>query len=262
MVKVSFTRRNGTELKIAEPPKEAEIRLNPRFDRGNEEADEALEKDLPLGTNHMIGGLPHPNLMNKIWVEIYTVRQMHEVLLVQPMLRVHNYDVKRILVDTGSLVEMVKEEREVLEDVGRTPKAKVIEDLICYELDKPRRELGGTSDLTEPAPQGPEARKEPPQDAVEPTTENIKGSEVCKESSQIDHSTAWKMFDGGGKNNLGQGLNFPATNEAEFHVFSDSKLIVNQVIGKFEARGAKMAKYLEITNTLFIEFKLSRWRGI
>ena len=29
--------------------KEAEVSPNPRFDRGNEETDDALEKDLPLG---------------------------------------------------------------------------------------------------------------------------------------------------------------------------------------------------------------------
>ncbi|GFS41395.1 hypothetical protein Acr_00g0074050 [Actinidia rufa] len=34
-------------------------------------------------------------------------------------------------------VHLVKEERKVLEDVGRTLEAKVIEDLICYELDEP-----------------------------------------------------------------------------------------------------------------------------
>ena len=33
---------------------------------------------------------------------------------------------------------MVKEEREVLEDVSRTLEAKVVEDLIRYELDEPR----------------------------------------------------------------------------------------------------------------------------
>ena len=32
---------------------------------------------------------------------------------------------------------MVKEEREVLEDVSRTLEAKVVEDLIRYELDEP-----------------------------------------------------------------------------------------------------------------------------
>ena len=69
-------------------------------------------------------------------------------------------------------------------------------------------------------------------------------------------------------------MNFPAiNNEAEYkafieglryanklkvpelHIFSDSKLVVNQVIGKFEARGAKMAKYLAMAKNFLTEFK-------
>ena len=34
-------------------------------------------------------------------------------------------------------VQLVEEEDEALEDVGRNPKAKVVEDLIHYELDEP-----------------------------------------------------------------------------------------------------------------------------
>ena len=34
-------------------------------------------------------------------------------------------------------VKLIEEEREVLEYVGRDPKAKVVEDLIRYELDNP-----------------------------------------------------------------------------------------------------------------------------
>ena len=34
-------------------------------------------------------------------------------------------------------VQLIEEEQDVLEDVGRDPKAKVVEDLICYELNKP-----------------------------------------------------------------------------------------------------------------------------
>ncbi|GFS31591.1 hypothetical protein Acr_00g0018250 [Actinidia rufa] len=41
----------------------------------------------------------------------------------------------------------------------------------------------------------------------------------------------------------------------ELHIFNDSKLVVNQVMEKFEARGAKMAKYLAITKALLTEFK-------
>ena len=41
----------------------------------------------------------------------------------------------------------------------------------------------------------------------------------------------------------------------ELHIFSDSKLVVNQVIGKFKARGDKMAKYLTIAKTLLAKFR-------
>ncbi|GFZ07044.1 hypothetical protein Acr_18g0012140 [Actinidia rufa] len=79
-----------------------------------------------------------------------------EPLVIQ--LKMNGYDVKRILVDTGSSikvaakqcylatvstkaamkeVQLVEEEHEVLEDVGRDLKAKVVEDLIRYELDEP-----------------------------------------------------------------------------------------------------------------------------
>ena len=34
-------------------------------------------------------------------------------------------------------VKLIEEEHKVLKDVGRDPEAKVVEDLICYELDEP-----------------------------------------------------------------------------------------------------------------------------
>ena len=34
-------------------------------------------------------------------------------------------------------VQLIDEEQDVLEDVGRDPEAKVVEDLIRYELDEP-----------------------------------------------------------------------------------------------------------------------------
>ena len=36
----------------------------------------------------------------------------------------------------------------------------------------------------------------------------------------------------------------------ELHIFSDSKLVVNQVTRKFEVQGAKMAKYLAVAKNL------------
>ncbi|GFS42476.1 hypothetical protein Acr_00g0080040 [Actinidia rufa] len=41
----------------------------------------------------------------------------------------------------------------------------------------------------------------------------------------------------------------------ELHIFSDAKLIVNQVTEKFEAWGAKMAKYLAVAKNLITEFR-------
>ena len=44
----------------------------------------------------------------------------------------------------------------------------------------------------------------------------------------------------------------------ELHIFSDSNLVVNQVTKKFEARGAKMAKYFAIAKNLLTKFKSVR----
>ncbi|GFZ07002.1 hypothetical protein Acr_18g0011720 [Actinidia rufa] len=116
--------------------------------------------------------------------------------------------------------------------------------------------------------------------------ETSRGPKVL-EPPQVNPTTGWKMLVDGVRNNMGarvgvvlkslEGaifehclrLNFPtANNEAEYeafiaglwsssklkvpklHIFSDSKLVVNQVIGKFEARGTRMAKYLAIANDL------------
>ncbi|GFY87855.1 hypothetical protein Acr_05g0014940 [Actinidia rufa] len=100
------------------------------------------DEDLPLGTIHMIGGPNDPSLESKIRSEIRMIKQMHEVLSVQAppkkiktaeterdcvtfsraelervqhphsdplvvQLRIGGYDVKRILVDTGSSVEVM-----------------------------------------------------------------------------------------------------------------------------------------------------------
>ena len=43
------------------------------FDRDREETGDALEKDLHLGTIHMIGGLNYPDLENMIQGEIRIV---------------------------------------------------------------------------------------------------------------------------------------------------------------------------------------------
>ncbi|GFS30822.1 hypothetical protein Acr_00g0014350 [Actinidia rufa] len=170
-----------------------EVRLNLRFNHDRDETDDALEEDLPLGTIHMIMGPNHHDIENRIRGEIHITKQIHDVLSIQPVEkkprqglfkprsitfnkvdlklvqhphsdpfaiqpRVHGYDVKRVLVNSDSLVErlvtqdemsclhtapamkevqLVEEERELLEDVGKTLKAKVVEDIIRYELNKP-----------------------------------------------------------------------------------------------------------------------------
>ena len=51
---------------------EAEVRPNSRFNQGDDEANKITkeEEDLSLGTIHMIEGLNHPYLKNKIRGEI------------------------------------------------------------------------------------------------------------------------------------------------------------------------------------------------
>ncbi|XP_057489449.1 uncharacterized protein LOC130775334 [Actinidia eriantha] len=134
----SFIDNEKTRAKVIEAETDA------RPDRGGNEneAVDTEDEDLPLGTIHMIGGPSHPNLENKIRSEIRMIKQMHEVLSVQSMpkkmkvteakrecitfsradlervqhphsdplvvqLRIGGYDVKRILVDTGSSVEVM-----------------------------------------------------------------------------------------------------------------------------------------------------------
>ena len=52
----------------------------------------------------------------------------------------------------------------------------------------------------------------------------------------------------------------------ELFIFRDSKLVVNQVISKFEARGDRMAKYLATTKILLTEFRVVKikqvWRDL
>ena len=119
---------------------------NPRFDQrdGDDEwehnADE--EEDQPLRTIHMISGPRDPDLKNRIKGEIWVLKQMYEVLSVYSLakkpskettksgsitftkanlkrvqnphsnplvihLRMNNYDVRRVLVDIESLVEVM-----------------------------------------------------------------------------------------------------------------------------------------------------------
>ena len=54
-----------------------------RFDRSNKEIDDTQEEDFSLGIIHMIGGLNHHSLKNRIRGEICMIRQINEVLSVQ-----------------------------------------------------------------------------------------------------------------------------------------------------------------------------------
>ncbi|GFZ11580.1 hypothetical protein Acr_22g0009780 [Actinidia rufa] len=287
---------------------EAEIRPNPRFDQGNEEAGNAFEEDLPLGTIHMIKEPNHPDLGNKTASSprldtldegscIYATPS-HQVC--RPPRQKKPLAAKQCYLATVSTkvamkeVQMVDEKWAVLEDVGKTLEAKVMEDLIRYELNEPssdrffltsanlkeqeRTEVDcpasahskegsstRTSASTEPKPEGPEIRKEPPQGVEESTTEDInEGPEIHKEPPHIDHYTNWKMFVERAKNSLGVGASVILKSSEgsarklkvpEIHIFSDSKLIANQVSEKFEAQGAKMAKYMAIAKTILTEFR-------
>ncbi|GFS29531.1 hypothetical protein Acr_00g0007120 [Actinidia rufa] len=251
---------DNEKTRAEEVAKTEDNRRPDRVRREVEEAADAEDEDLSLGTIHMIGGPNDPSLKNKIRNEIRMIRQMHEVLSVQSVpkkmkaaevekecitfsradlervqhphsdplvvqLRIGRYDIKRILIDIGSSVEvmyydlfkqlklpldqlkiaraplvefnaqahwplgilslktrvdsqklmtefvvidipspynaimgrdwlhrmkgvastlhqvikflMPREDIKVLEDVGRDPEAKVIEDLVRYELDEP-----------------------------------------------------------------------------------------------------------------------------
>ncbi|GFS41376.1 hypothetical protein Acr_00g0073960 [Actinidia rufa] len=58
-----------------------EARPNSRFDRGGGDVEKAIDvgdKDLPLGTIHMIKGPNDLSLENRVWSEIRMIRQMHE----------------------------------------------------------------------------------------------------------------------------------------------------------------------------------------
>ncbi|GFZ11224.1 hypothetical protein Acr_22g0006220 [Actinidia rufa] len=98
----------------------AEAETNSRPNRGGNKVEETVDvedEDLPLGTIHMIEGSNDPSLENKVRSELRIIRQMHEAdlervqhphsnsLVVQ--LRIDRYDVKRILVDTGSSVKVM-----------------------------------------------------------------------------------------------------------------------------------------------------------
>ncbi|GFY91124.1 hypothetical protein Acr_07g0013200 [Actinidia rufa] len=73
-----------------DPTEVAETRTKPRPDRGRNEIEETVymeDEDLPLGTIHMIGGPSEPSLKSRVRSEIRIIRQMHEVLSIQSLLK-------------------------------------------------------------------------------------------------------------------------------------------------------------------------------
>ncbi|GFZ02162.1 hypothetical protein Acr_15g0007710 [Actinidia rufa] len=134
-----FVDNEKTRADVAET--EADRRPN-RARAKMEKAVDAEDEDLPLGTINMIGGLNDPSLENKIQNEIRMIKQMYEVFSVQSLpkkmkaaeaerecvtfskadlervqhphsdplvvqLRIEGYNIKRILVDIRSSVEVM-----------------------------------------------------------------------------------------------------------------------------------------------------------
>ena len=79
--------------------KEVEAKPNPRFDQSNEEIDNTLEKDIPLGIIHILGGQNYPNLKNMILGEIRMIKQINGVLSVQSIAK----KLRQIMSELGSI---------------------------------------------------------------------------------------------------------------------------------------------------------------
>ncbi|GFY97770.1 hypothetical protein Acr_12g0003110 [Actinidia rufa] len=171
-------------------------------------------------------------------------------------------------------VQMVEEDIEVLEDVGRDPEAKVIEELVRYELDEPSSDqffLIGVAikgqvladfvvEFSSKTRIPKQNQSRPPQagdhnlqgaplelqqlngntevDLGPPwgdgTSDSPEGAEAIVEPPQADLSLAWEMHVNGAK--ISQGA----------------------VTGKFEARGIKMAKYLRVGKSLVNEVRMAK----
>ncbi|GFZ19863.1 hypothetical protein Acr_28g0005680 [Actinidia rufa] len=111
-----------------------DLALNPPIDLRNlmsqvemEEADNALEEDLPIGTIHMIGD-PHDPKLEKGSEgdpQCQTNERAKQCYLITMSTKVAKKE-----------VQLVEEERKILEDASRTSEDKVIKDLIRYELDE------------------------------------------------------------------------------------------------------------------------------
>ncbi|GFZ11573.1 hypothetical protein Acr_22g0009710 [Actinidia rufa] len=192
-----------------------------------------VQQTMKIGKPTPMGG--DPRKRNQWWKFSIHDEKGHMILKVFPDQLVQDGHLKEYIDQEKTRAEEA-EERKVLEDVGRTLEAKVVEDLIRYELNEPSSDrffltganlkerektefieflkanvevftwtlsLAGTLASTEPEPEGLGIRKESPQGVEESTTEDInEGPEIRKESPQIDHYLSWKIFVEGAKNSL------------------------------------------------------------
>ncbi|GFZ21762.1 hypothetical protein Acr_29g0009240 [Actinidia rufa] len=216
----------------------AETEANGRPDRVREEVEEvvdAKDEDLSLGTIHMIGGPNDPSLESKIWNEIRMIRQMHEVLSVQSLpkkkkaaeterecvtfsradlervqhlhsdplvvqLRIRGYDVKRILVDTGSSVE-------VLADFVAefSPRPEIPGRIQSKSLQRGENSQNAPFELRT-TKENTEVDSEPPRERGPVELKGLsEGAEVILEPPQVDLSLAWQMYVDGARNRQGAG---------------------------------------------------------
>ncbi|XP_057464946.1 uncharacterized protein LOC130754714 [Actinidia eriantha] len=143
------------------------------------------------------------------------------------------------------------------------------------------QELNGNTEVDSGPPGGDDA------------SDSRKATEDMTELPHTDSALVWEVHVDGAKNSQGTGVGvvlkslegatfeqclrfgFPAmNNEAEYEaliaglrsasklgvrdlcIYSNSKLVVNQVMGKFEARRIKMAKYLRMAKGLISEFRM------
>ncbi|XP_057465711.1 uncharacterized protein LOC130755326 [Actinidia eriantha] len=174
-----------------------------------------------------------------------------------------------------------------------SPRPKILEQIQSTPSERGENSQNATSEIgaTE---ENTEANLEPRRERNSTELKSLpEGAEVTLEPPQAQPSAAWQMYVDGARNRQGAGagvvlkspegavfeqclrFNFPATNnEAEYEaliaglrsatklgvpelrIHNDSKLVVNQVTGKFKARGVNMARYLQVAKNLLSEFQI------
>ncbi|XP_057484915.1 uncharacterized protein LOC130771317 [Actinidia eriantha] len=225
-------------------------------------------------------------------ISVYTEYPLKDILLKADLtgrlskwsLELGQFDIKfslRMAIKGQVLANFVAEfspRSESLEQIQLRPPQAKDDDLrgVSPEL----QELNGNTEVDLGPPGGDGA------------SDSRKATEDIMELPQTDSALVWEVHVDRAKNSQGTGagvvlkspegatfeqclrFGFPATNnEAEYEaliaglrsaiklgvrdlcIYSDSKLVVNQVMGKFEARGIKMAKYLRMAKGLINEFR-------